>query len=65
MKFRDLAVGQTFDFISPAANAQNSFFRPCMKISKRKYRTIGGGTIQTYQVGTIDCEVFHVDEHDD
>lgn len=62
MKFRELQVGQTFDFVSPNGNS-NSFFRPCMKTSTRKYRTIGGGPIQAYTVGSINVEVYHVDEH--
>lgn len=63
-KFRDLAIGQTFDFINPDPDklTQNSFYPRCEKISDRRYRTIGK-TVCFYTVVTIDCEVFHVEEH--
>jgi hypothetical protein len=58
MTFRELAIQQTFDFISNN-RLYNSFFERCEKISTRKYRSIETG--QEYQVGTVKVEVFHVE----
>ena len=57
MKFRDLQIGDTFDFISPNVG-YNSFFERCTKISTRKYR----GDKFEYEVGSINVEVYHVNE---
>lgn len=69
-RFRDLKIGDTFDFISPETG-YNSFFKTCTKISARKYsrvvdvRISGRRKIKEvheYQVGSIDCGVYHVNE---
>lgn len=58
VRFRDLAIGQQFDFefdfVSP--NGYNSFFKRCIKISPRKYRDEQG---ITYQVSSINCIVYN------
>ncbi|MER9833395.1 hypothetical protein NKJ28_00260 [Mesorhizobium sp. M0145] len=56
-KFRDLAIGQAFDWIGSAGN--NSFFEQCRKISTRKYVGLQNG--RAYTVGTINAEVFNVE----
>ena len=61
MKFRDLAIGDTFDFIGPD-RMFNSFYARCCKVSSRGYRD---DKLNRYQVGTVDCEVFHVNEEND
>jgi len=57
MLFRDLTIGQTFDFISD--NLQfNSFFERCTKTGARSYVSESG---LRCKVGTITVEVFHVE----
>ena len=55
-KFRDLAVGDTFDFIS--GTTHDSFYEPCTKTSARKYRALNSG--MDCQVGSINAVVYHV-----
>ena len=66
MKFRDLSIGQTFDWIDDANPSHNHFFHRCRKISARKYETVepGGamGKLMDCRVGTTSAKVFHVDE---
>lgn len=59
-QFRDLAIGQGFDFIGPD-RAYNSFFLRCTKISPRRYLDERG---TEHRVGTINAEVFHVEERE-
>lgn len=62
MKFRELEVGDTFDWIGP--NRQfNSFFDRCVKVSARGYMVAGEDSNErsAMRVGTIDAEVFHVE----
>jgi len=62
-KFRDLKIGDTFDFIG---NCQfTSFYETCIKISPRKYAWFCDywGKRFKSQVGTINVEVFHVNEN--
>jgi hypothetical protein len=54
MKFRDLQICQSFDFIS---GDRDSFFDTCIRISARKYVSINTGL--THKVGTINCAVYH------
>jgi hypothetical protein len=54
-KFRDLNIGDTFDFIKPNS-LRNSFTKRCTKISARKYRD----DLHTHLVGTINVEVYNV-----
>lgn len=55
MKFRDLNIGDTFDFIKPG-RLHNSFTKRCTKISARKYRD----NMHTHTVGTVNVEVYNV-----
>jgi len=57
MKFRDLKIGDTFDFIS-SNPLWNSFYLICEKVSPRKYKA---GNM-TYTVGSVHAEVYHVNE---
>lgn len=45
MKFKDLKIGDTFDFINDSKVGYNSFFMRC-----------------TNQIGSINCEVYHVEK---
>lgn len=55
MKFRELKIGQSFDFIAP--DRPNSFFLRCTRISARKYKDERG---EVHMVGTINARVYHV-----
>jgi len=57
MRFRDLHIGQGFDWISPN-RGYNSFFRRCWRIGVRRYRDDTG---IVHRVGSINAEVFHTD----
>ena len=57
MTFRNLAVGQTFDWIDDKAIGSNSFFLRCTKTGPRTYRDSQGFD---HRVGTINAKVFHV-----
>lgn len=57
-KFRDLAIGDSFDFVSPD-RMLNSFYRKCRKISARRYRD---DSYTVHSVGSIGAEVYHVNE---
>jgi len=64
-RFRDLAVGDRFDFVSPA-RLFNSFYAPCTKVSARKYcwdapAHLGIPKLFS-QVGTINVLVYHVNK---
>lgn len=63
-RFRDLAIGQTFDFVDDANPHLNSFFSRCTKMSARRYTwevwgPQGSAVLET-RVGSINVEVFHV-----
>ncbi len=58
MKFKDLEIGEEFDFIAPNNTGYNSFFDRCRKISERRYISIYSGG--QYCIGTANCEVFNV-----
>jgi hypothetical protein len=60
-KFRDLRIGETFDFIHNEWY-RPSFFKPCRKTSTRKYVDNTG---QDHTVGSINTTAFHVGEHAD
>lgn len=62
-KFRDLNIGQTFDWIDDDRRNEASFFMPCVKISARKYRTTDGEPVMHYTVGSINAKVHHVGEY--
>lgn len=59
MKFKDLAIGQEFDWINPAAPSFNSFYLRCHKTGERTYED---SQLNTHKVGTIHADVFHVGE---
>jgi hypothetical protein len=62
MKFRDLAIGQSFDFIGPD-RMLNSFYSTCRKISARIYEwQLDDGRWKQGCVGSLDANVYHVDE---
>ena len=58
MRFKDLPIGSTFDFASPDWRL-NSFTDLCKKTSKRGYQEVYA-PFTCHQIGTINCEVFHV-----
>lgn len=62
LQFRDLHVGDTFDWIDDAHPTRNSFYDRCVKTSSRGYRTLDGGATATRNltVGSIAAKVFHV-----
>jgi len=61
MRFRDVKIGQTFDWQNPYKPWLNSFFPACKKISARKYIAEGG---VVHEVGTINASVYHVGLYD-
>ncbi len=61
--FRDLPIGQVFDWIS--GTSADSFFARCVKISHRRYRKVGDfdradQKAIVYSVGSINAKVYHV-----
>jgi hypothetical protein len=74
-KFRELSVGQTFDFVKPNS-VFNSFFDRCIKVGPRAYASLvnhaefgrsvapipfrGVSIYMIYKVGSINVEVFNV-----
>lgn len=59
LRFRDLVIGQTFDFIDDARPGFNSFYSRCQKVSARMYASLDHPAYR-YRVGTINVPVFHV-----
>lgn len=57
MTFRELAAGQSFDFIDDSRVGFNSFFRRCVKTGFRQYKDDAGNV---YTVGSILAPVFHI-----
>jgi len=57
MKFSDLLILDTFDFIS---GENDSFYDRCQKVSKRCYKVLEG-TLKgcRIEVGSIHCHVYH------
>ena len=58
-EFRQLAIGDTFDFVNMSQPMMNSFYRRCVKISTRKYQAIEDPK-DIYSVGSISARVYHV-----
>jgi len=58
MKFRDLKVGDTFDWLNDAKPMYNSFYLRCTKMSARGYEDERG---TQHKVGSVNAEVFHVE----
>lgn len=61
MKFKELKIDDTFDFIKPDS-IYNSFFLKCIKISRKRYQDTWG---YTHTIGSINAEVYHVNEKED
>lgn len=66
MRFRDLQIGDTFDFIAPTG--YNSFFDRCTKTGKRTYSwdnprkcSLSPDEKLETRVGSINVEVYHVE----
>lgn len=60
-QFRNLAIGDSFDFVSPDRTL-NSFFLRCVKIGKRAYQD---EKHTTHIVGTVACRVYNVVSKED
>ena len=60
MKFREMLVGDTFDFIG---GEYPSFFERCIKVSKRCY--VGTTKGLNYHVGSINATVYHIEGRTD
>lgn len=63
MTFGELAIGDTFDFVS-GNRIMDSFSEPCKKISARKYKYPTGkpepSAHYIARVGTLKVNVYHV-----
>lgn len=59
-RFKELHLGDTFDFIGPDRD-RNSFFDRCIKIGARTYRSVENRHDVMHHVGSINCEVFHIE----
>lgn len=57
MKFKELKMNDTFDFISPN-NQINSFYDRCRKDGPRTYTSIDSGL--QYRIGSINAKIYHV-----
>lgn len=64
MKFRELQIGDEFDFISPD-RMLNSFYGRCVKASAQRYTVSTfrkhNGALDPLRIGRTDCEVYHVE----
>jgi hypothetical protein len=58
MKFRELEIGNTFDWLNDEKPMLNSFYLRCVKTSARGYADSKG---TSHKVGSINAEVFHVE----
>lgn len=58
-KFRELEIGDMFDFIGPN-RMLNSYHTRCIKLSPRTYGPIDGDDHDKMRVGSINAEVYHV-----
>lgn len=71
MRFRDLAIGDTFDWINDARPSWTSFHHRCVKVSARRYRAVHdmngdlAADAPSMTVGTINASVFHIMRADD
>ena len=57
--FKDLAIGQSFDWVDDEMRMYNSFYDTCEKTSLQKYKSLHTGL--EYRVGSINAKVFHTD----
>ena len=60
--FKDLNIGDKFDFIDPISKWGASYFQTCVKTSKRGYVSEDGAK---HTVGSINCRVYHVERKED
>ena len=67
IKFRDLLIGDTFDFIDDNNRLMNSFYDRCVKTSSRTYKSIELNPHYDgkSQVGSINAIVHHVKSRTD
>lgn len=56
LQFKNLHVGDTFDFVAPNSRT-NSFFLRCIKISPRKYRDSSG---TEHRIGRDLCRIYNI-----
>ncbi len=64
-QFSQLAIGDTFDWISNPSVGSPSFFEPCRKTSTRCYVALNAdGSVNprygTMRVGSVKARVYHV-----
>lgn len=57
VKFRDLSIGDEFDFVS-GSSVYDSFYDRCVKTGKRTYKSLDTG--QAYKVGSVSAFVYNV-----
>ena len=57
IKFRDLAVGDSFDFVNDKEPTFTSYFATCTKTGTRTYVSDDG---HKHRVGSINARVYHV-----
>lgn len=58
LKFKDLHVGDKFDFIDDAHPENNSFYARCTTTATRMYRANN----RNYLVGSTNVRVYHVEK---
>ena len=56
MKFKELKLYQTFDWINDKSIGFNSFFERCQKTTHRTYVSRSGWK---HRVGSINAKVYH------
>jgi len=58
--FKELKTYDQFDFVNDEKPSFNSFFKQCYKVSARRYADENN---VLYTIGSINCEVFHVNQN--
>jgi hypothetical protein len=61
MKFRELKIGDRFDFVSPN-RMLNSYFERCVKRSAQTYTAENSDSQVVMRVGSVNVEVYHVEQ---
>lgn len=61
-QFKDLEVGDTFDWINDAVREKITCFDRFVKNGRRSYKNITTGSIEIMKVGTVEVQVFHVEK---
>lgn len=56
-RFKDLSIGDEFDFINPNNRWNVTFFLRCKKISDKKYID---SQENTHKIGSMNCKVFNI-----